>query len=336
MAKVEIPYVKVFKDRHNKVRCYYRRKGYRQVPLPGLPGDPDFMAAYRAAEANASLNAKTQREPARSFGSLLARYYQSAAFISLKPQTQKNYRNILERFRTIHGSKSCVTINAIHLNSIFNKMVAKPGALRNLRKRLASVFAYAVEIGWRKDNPVRDTTLKLKKSNGHIPWSEADIQAFEARWPSGTRERRALCLLLYTGLRRSDVVKLGHQHVSNDAISVVQKKTGERVSIPILPELRAEIEHAEDMIFILTQYGRPFSEAGFTAWFVERAKQAGLSKRTPHGLRKACGRRLANAGCTSKQIAAVLGQSSLSQITTYTKDADQALLARSAMDRLRG
>src|ERR1035437_1912758 len=36
-------------DRHGKPRFYFRRSGYKPVPLPGLPWAPQFMAAYDLA-----------------------------------------------------------------------------------------------------------------------------------------------------------------------------------------------------------------------------------------------------------------------------------------------
>ena len=40
-------YVQQFLDRHGKARFYYRRPGFKLVPLPGLPWSPAFMAARR-------------------------------------------------------------------------------------------------------------------------------------------------------------------------------------------------------------------------------------------------------------------------------------------------
>jgi hypothetical protein len=42
-------YVHGFIDRHGRPRFYFRRAGFKKVPLPGLPWSPDFMAAYEQA-----------------------------------------------------------------------------------------------------------------------------------------------------------------------------------------------------------------------------------------------------------------------------------------------
>ncbi|MBC1183854.1 tyrosine-type recombinase/integrase [Brevundimonas sp. WCHBH090558] len=335
MATIELAYIQRFKDRHGRIRHYYRRKGYATIRLPGDPGSAEFMDAYAQAHGRAPKPDPATKVQPRSINHLMVEYYRSADFLDLESQTQKTYRNILDRFRTKYGARSAVSIEPQHLNAIFHQMADKPGAQRNLRKRLMKAFAVAVELGWRKDNPVRETKARKRKSKGFIPWSEVEIQRFEDHWGQGTRERLALYLLLYTGVRRSDVVGMGQQHVKNGRIAVMQEKTDVPIWIPIHRKLKAEIaRHGKAMTFILTQYGKPFSAAGFTSWFGERARLAGVPGRTPHGLRKAAGRRLAEAGATTKEIAAVLGHTSLDEVETYVQSADQARLADAAIAKL--
>ena len=73
-------------------------------------------------------------------------------------------------------------------------------------------------------------------------WTEDEIAAFEARRAIGTRPRLAFDLLLYTAQRRSDVLRMGRQHVvTDDLISVQQDKTGTKLMIPINPMLRLSL-----------------------------------------------------------------------------------------------
>ncbi len=333
MAKIELPYVKAFKDRHGRPRHYYRRRGHASITLPGQPGSGEFMAAYKDAEAKTRTPDERQRIQPRSINALVTKYYQSVDFTDLRESTRRGYRNMLDRFRDKHGSKGVASIEPHHLESIFLSMSAKPGATANLRKRLRKVFRLAVRLGWRRDNPVIATEFKRRKTTGFRPWSEEDIAAYEARWPTGSRERLAMALLLYTGQRRSDVVGMGRQHVSEGRISVCQLKTDARLKIRLHPKLKTEVEAHTGMAFLTTHAGAPFTAAGFGNWFREKALEAGVDK-TAHGLRKAAGRRLAEAGCTAKEIAAVLGHTTLSEVERYTRDADQVLLSDAAADKL--
>ena len=340
MAQIELKYVQRFHDRHGKLRHYFRQPGAKRVPLTGLPGSVQFMTAYQAALAgmDGGIHGTAQRPTceSRTVSNLIAIYYKSDDFLSLQPQTQANYRNILDRFRAKHGSKSAVTLGTHHLEAIFHAGASTPGATRNLRKRLMTVFSLCVRMGWRKDNPVRESKSPRARSDGHTPWSEADIETFKARWPSGTKERLALELLLCLGQRRSDTCAMGRQHlVGTDKIRLTSVKNKYPLVIRLHRDLKAELAHHDKaMTFILTEYGKPFTRAGFTNWFVTKAKLAGLQNRTPHGLRKSAGRRLAEAGCTAHQIMSVLGLRSLAEAERYTRAAQQERLADDAMDKL--
>jgi integrase len=340
MAKIDLPHVQAFVDRHGRRRHYYRRKGVRRVALPGIPGSAEFMAAYAEAvalgepqTAKAKIEARIQP---RSVAALIVTYYQTQDFLDLKPSTKRNYRHILDRFREAYGHRGVASVETKHLEAIFMGMAGRPGATKNLRKRLGMVFSLAVRLGWRRDNPVTETKAPKNKSPGFIPWSEDEITAFRNHWASGTRERLAFELLLCLGQRRSDTRLMGRQHmVGPNKIRVVQQKGGKRLAIRIHPDLQAEIDqHPDAMTFVTTAKGAPFTDAGFTQWFVEKAVAAGVTGRSPHGLRKAAGRRLAEAGCTAHQIMSILGHSSLSEAERYTRDARQEVLADEAMDRL--
>jgi integrase len=60
-----------------------------------------------------------------------------------------------------------------------------------------------------------------------------------------------------------------------------------------------------------------------------------VEDRSAHGLRKSAPIRLANAGCTAHEIAAVTGHRSLREVEHYTRAADQERLARQAMGRMK-
>jgi integrase len=69
----------------------------------------------------------------------------------------------------------------------------------------------------------------------------------------------------------------------------------------------------------------------FRDWCAEAGLPVGLS---PHGLRKAAARRLAESGATVHEIAAITGHRSLQEVAVYTEAAEQAALARRAMARV--
>ena len=70
-----------------------------------------------------------------------------------------------------------------------------------------------------------------------MPWTEDDVAAYEKLWPVGTRQRVWLDVLLYTGLRRGDAVRLGRQHIRDGIATLKTEKTDTVVTLPIFPVL---------------------------------------------------------------------------------------------------
>ena len=80
--------------------------------------------------------------------------------------------------------------------------------------------------------------------------------------------------------------------------------------------------------FLVTEFGKPFTAAGFGNWFRQRCNEAGLPHCSAHGLRKAFLRRMAEAGCSEDYIASVSGHRDTREIRTYVQAANKARMAR--------
>lgn len=212
----------------------------------------------------------------------------------------------------------------------------RPAAANHRLKLFRMLFDLAVEDGWREDNPAIHVKRLKEKAEGAESWSDQQIEQFEAYWPIGSTPRLALALLLYTGQRRSDVVRMGAQHVKGDVIEVIQQKTGTALAIPIHPFLEVELAATLDGgTYLQRQNGEPFTPNGFYMRFKSWRAKAGLPDGlSPHGLRKAAARRLAEAGCSVHEIASITGHASISEVQRYTRAVDQEKLAREAMRRM--
>jgi integrase len=310
------------------------------VRLPGLPWSPEFMAAYaEAVEGQQPIKIGEKRTPVGSVAATVGLYFGSTAFTNLATETQRNRRNILERFRVEHGEKRVGAIERKHVQAMVTAKGATPSAACNFLKTLRGMIAFAVDAGIRADDPTIGVKRPKIKTDGVRTWTEDDIAAFEATHPIGTLPRLAMTLLLCTGQRRGDVVRMGRQHIRGDLISVRQQKTGTPLLIPMHPALRAAIEATPSghLTFLATAFGKARAANGFSTWFRGCCNAAGLANGTSaHGLRKAACRRLAEAGCSAKEIMAISGHASLHEVERYTKAVDQEHMARAAMKRLGG
>jgi integrase len=129
---------------------------------------------------------------------------------------------------------------------------------------------------------------------------------------------------------------MGRQHINDGAICVRQQKTGREVWVPVHEALAPILgEASPNLTFLLTDQGKPYTAAGFGNWFRDQCRAAGLHGCSAHGLRKAAARRLAEAGCSTHEIAAITGHASLKEIARYTEAADRKRLAQSAMAKIR-
>jgi integrase len=338
MTHIRLPYVHEFIDRHGKPRRYFRRTGFKQTPLPGLPGSAEFMEAYAAAVGTASkVKIGGNRTKPGTIADLIVAYLSSIAFTNLADETRRTRRNILDRFRAQNGEKRVATLQRVHVERLVGAKARTPAAARNFLNTLRALMQFAVETGIRSDNPTIGVKRVRIRTEGYQTWTEEDIARFEAAHPIGTRARLALMLMLYTAQRRSDVVRIGRQHIQGGLINVRQRKTRATLAIPVHSELQRVLDATpnEHLTFLTTAAGKPFTPAGFTNWFRDACNKAGLPKgKSAHGLRKAACRRLAEAGCSVNEIAAISGHATLGEIARYTKAVDQARMARAAIGRL--
>src|SRR5437763_1303466 len=179
------------------------------------------------------------------------------------------------------------------VKKIIGAKASTPGAATDLLKKIKILMRFAIEAGWRTDDP----TLHIKKFKGHEfhTWTDDEIAKFEAYWPVGSRERMAYALHLYTGQRRSDVCRMGWPDIEGNAIRVTQSKTGAKLWVALHPELQRLLAKwpRNHVTLITTGRGKPLTKESFGNWMSDAIAEAGLPDRCVlHGLRKAAARRL--------------------------------------------
>lgn len=329
--------VERFRDRHGKVRFYFRKGHGPRRPLPGLPGSAEFMAAYAEASSSPDVPIGEKRHAPGTFSALVVAYFRSTKFKRMRPSTQEVARRILERFAKDHGHRLVKDMKREHVDVILGNMSETPAAANNLLKRLRVVIRFGIANKWRETDP----TIGVDKypEGEHHTWTEEEIDTFEAHWALGTRERTAFALALYTALRRDDVRKMTWTDVSAGRIRVVQAKTGGKLFIPIHSALAKALENwpRSHVTIIVSGRGAQYTVESFGNLMADAIDAAGLPKRCVlHGLRKAAARRLAEAGCTEKQIAAITGHKTLSEVARYTRAASQEVLADAAILSIAG
>ena len=334
------PFVECWRDRHGRVRVYFRRGKGQRTALSSSIGSDEFNAAYQTAltgQIAAKREGRVASEP-DSIAALINSYMRSAAHVSLRATTKAGYATTIRVLREVHGHRTLAGLTREQIVAgILQPYADRPGAALAILKILRVLIRHAIDIGRLKHDP--SLGIRRPKTKEIRSWTNSQIEAFERRWPIGTKQRLAFALFLYTGQRRSDVHRMTWADVTETSIRVVQQKTGTKLTIPLHRDLLALLGVADrDHVTILnTYYGRPFTVDGFGQWMRDAITAAGLPLEcTPHGLRKAAGRRLAEAGCSANEVMSVLGHKTLAEAERYTREADQMKLATAAVLKLEG
>jgi len=315
---------------------YFRKAGSPRIPLPGLVGSAEFMAAYADALTAAPMPiGASKRSKPGSVSLALAEYFASRTFSNFSGGTPALRRAALERFREQYGHKPLASLPTTFIVALLDTMA--PHSAHTLLKSLRSFMTWCVERKLIPANPTLGIKLKVPKSDGYHTWTEDEVARFEAAHPIGSRARLALALGLYTAQRRSDVIRIGRQHIRDGVLTVRQQKTGKVLAIPVHADLAAIIAATpttDHLTLLTTLTNKNYSPNDFSDQFGRWCDAADLPSRCVfHGLRKAAARRLAEGGCTVHEIAAITGHTTLKEVERYTEAADQVRLARAAIER---
>jgi integrase len=328
-------------DRHGNARIYVRRHG-RKLRIRELATVEEFMAAYRAALETPRM-LKGVKPTAAAPGALrwlVQSYYGCPEFLGLHKSTRAKRRLILDGICREHGTLPFAHMETKHVRLLIrDPKQATPEAANGSVKALRQVFKWAVEVGYASTNPARGVPmLPSNNPDGFHTWTEQEVRWYQLRHPSGTKARLALALFLYTGVRISDVVRLGPQMERDGELCFTEQKNSankpKHREIPILPPLRAELDASPSghLAYLVTVQGRPYaSPEAFSKWFKRQCVAAGLPQCTAHGLRKAGATFAAEHGATEHQLMAMYGWDSPKQAALYTRAADRKRLAADAM-----
>lgn len=329
------PYVSKERTRHNKVVFYFRRGKSRRTRLPSI-ADPAFDEVYNIALLNTSA-APVRRSQRGTLAWLIERYKETTAYSDLSKATRRQRNNIFQHVMEDAGSVDCRSITRAHIVAGRERRRDTPAQARNFLDAMRGLFRWALEA----EEVSADPTVGVKNpkrpdTGGFAAWTNDDVFAYEARWPAGTKERVWLHVLLYTGLRRGDAVKIGRQHVRDGVATLKTEKTRTEVNIPILPILAETLRLGPtgDLAFICGDRGQPLTKETFGNYFRRACNAAGLTGKSAHGVRKIGATRAADAGASERELEALFGWTGGTMARLYTQTADRKRLARSAAEKM--
>lgn len=331
------PYASSYTDRHGRTRVRFRKTGLPTHYPKAAPGTEDFWEDYLAWKE--SKPERSERATPGTFDDLITRFYSSVAWRNIpKESTKATYRGELERFRAKYGKRRVATMTARNVNRLMERMADTPAAANNLLKRLRTLFDYAILLGMRRDNPAKAVRSIKARGDGFHEWMEAEIDQFKEHHKLGTKARLALEIFLCTAQRRSDAATMGEAKDKPGYVKVRQLKTDAFLTIRMHRDLKAAVEACPSgkPTFLVSERGTPYTKESLGNWFKKQCVAAGLPHCSAHGLRKAASRRMAELGLANQLIKSITGHTTDSEISRYTKNADQARRAEKAMTEIEG
>lgn len=338
MPRPRPPHLHRETTRHDKAVWYVRVGKGPRVRIRAEYGTEEFRGEYQAA-IEGRPQAVRGAPAVGTLAWLLARYRESSAWNpGLSAATRRQRDNIFVHVLEKAGHKPYEKITKTVIEQGRERRAATPSQARNFLDAMRGLFRWATKAGHVRTDPTLGVdNPPRRKGDGFVPWTEDHVAAYEKKWPRGTRQRVWLDVLLYTGLRRGDAVRLGRQHVRDGIITIKTEKSQSavEVTLPILPPLADTIAAGPcgDLAFICGAGGKPMTKETFGNEFRSACRDAGVPG-SAHGVRKIAATRAANAGATVAQLEAIFGWTGGTMASHYTRRADRRRLATAAMHLL--
>jgi integrase len=255
MPRPRPPHLHREANRHGNMVWYVRVGKGPRIRIRAAYGTPEFEQAHQAAlQGNRPRgSAKTARG---TLGWLFHLYRQTSAWTDLAKSTRYKREKIMMRVLATADHQPVSAINEAAIIAGRERRAATPASAQAFIDTLHGLFKWAVSVKLAASDPTLNVKVKSKskRKGGYPTWTDEDMAKFEARWPRGTRERVIFDILAYTSLRIGDVAILGRQHlkqrtividgepVRRTVISIDSEKTGMRVELPLLPQLKDTLD----------------------------------------------------------------------------------------------
>ncbi len=299
MPKPRPPHLVKQITQHGKIVWYVRIGHGKRIRIRGTYGTQEFVDNYKSALAELQglilPKSKTGKLVEGSFAWLLKQYFNSSNWHSLAKATKKQREYILMKICDSVGDIPYQAINKKHIIAGVERRKETPAMAREFLKVLNGLFNWAIDQGLLENNPTLEVKRPpLKNKGGFAVWTEEDVEKYYQRWHHGTHERVWIDVLLYTGLRRGDAVRIGWKDVKDNIIHIKTEKSQFKtdVFLPILPELAKTLEVGPigEETFICGKRGKKIPKKSFGITFYNVCTKAGI-KKSAHELRKLAAKR---------------------------------------------
>lgn len=278
------------------------------------PNNPQFVVAYTLAHAN-------RIKPASgNLFSLIAAFKTTGEYLKLAPRTKKDYLRFLAWIEEEFGDMPLSLVVKPAARGKFKDWRDELAEKHGDRQAdyawgvLARVLSIAKDRGTIAVNVCERGGKLYEVDRAEVVWLPAQIKAFGE--VASDELRFAMILALWTGQRQADLIKLTWMQYDGKHIRLRQGKRKARVAIPVAAVLKAELDarrpaNGEGNVLLNTRREKWTSDGFRTSWgkAFDLAPALVDTDLRFNDLRGTAVTRLALAGCTVPEIAALTGHS---------------------------
>lgn len=291
----------------SKGRTYYY--AWRGGPrLDGEPGTAAFIASWQKATA------PEERGRSNTLDGLIDHFKSSEAYTKLSPRSRKEYDRYLVEIGVQFGDMPLAAIEDKAVRREFKKwrkgMAATPRRADYAWGTLARVLSVAKDDSLITVNHCERGGRIYEVDRSEMIWSDESLAKLKAECT--TELWNVIEMALWTGQRQADVLAMRWDQWSGSHIKVRQAKTKRLLNLKAPSALKAMLDGLErrgPTILVTHRLKQPWTSDGLRASFNKARKRAGVEDLHFHDLRGTAVTRLAEAGCTEPEIAAVTGHS---------------------------
>ena len=265
----------------------------------------------------------------------VANEWRQAHFDRYKPSTKKGVRSVLEgRMLPAFGSKQLDRITPAQVRKWFDAFSrAAPGNANSALKLLRQIMNFAIACGYIDANPMRGIRRNRRPALTRF-LSREEIgrlhKALDRQTRKGGREQADIIrLLLLTGCRKGEIVRLRWSEVDGDRLVLADGKTGPR-TLPLNTQARRILERQprDGSSFVFPSPrdpSRPRSR-NLALWYRVR-REAGIEDVRLHDLRHTHASHAVMNGVPVPVVSRLLGHSNVRMTLRYAHLGDRDIEA---------
>lgn len=323
MKRLLPPYI------YNKKGVLYYERGGKAQRVLSEPQTPAFWAEYARL-----LKGIAPAPKGKTFKHLIASYKASIRYTERASRTKSDYDKVLAFIDDRMGHLEPAKMQRKDVIRLRDENAGTQRFANYLVQITRILMEHAIDQGLVKDNPAKDVALIKSTGKQRQAWPSAMVEAFRAAVPYGTRQRLLFELLIGTGQRIGDVLRMQWGHIDGDGINVRQSKTKKQLWVPFTPHLQAALAQAQrrNLTILTSQDGSgPWSYRGAADAMMAVRVKIGAEAYDIHSLRYTAAAELLMAGCSDELIGAVTGQTAV-MVAHYTKAVRQKVRAIQAQE----